>query len=158
MISSVLFSEIGGLKVWSGPHERSQKPFLGPRGWKDQCWMPLFSSHRSTVDFWYRTKVQGLMRRLLTYYSLSQPHICVKPDIPLICPPKQHVTNRANAEADEIPAGIQLNHKNTGMGCHALLQGIFPTQGSNPCLLHWQEDAITTEPPGKPWTSFRLLQ
>ena len=24
--------------------------------------------------------------------------------------------------------------KNTGMGCHALLQGIFPTQGSNPAL------------------------
>ena len=23
---------------------------------------------------------------------------------------------------------------NTGMGCHALLQGIFPTLGSNPCL------------------------
>ena len=26
--------------------------------------------------------------------------------------------------------------KNTGVGCHALLQGIFPTQGSNPVLLH----------------------
>ena len=26
--------------------------------------------------------------------------------------------------------------KNTGMGCHALLQGIFQTQGSNPSLLH----------------------
>ena len=25
--------------------------------------------------------------------------------------------------------------KNTGVGCHFLLQGIFPTQGSNPCLL-----------------------
>ena len=25
--------------------------------------------------------------------------------------------------------------KNTGVGCHALLQGIFPTQGSNPGLL-----------------------
>ena len=24
--------------------------------------------------------------------------------------------------------------KNTGVGCHALLQGIFPTQGSNPGL------------------------
>ena len=24
--------------------------------------------------------------------------------------------------------------KNTGLGCHALLQGIFPTQGSNPSL------------------------
>ena len=26
--------------------------------------------------------------------------------------------------------------KNTGVGCHALLQGIFPTQGSNPGLTH----------------------
>ena len=26
--------------------------------------------------------------------------------------------------------------KNTGMGCHALLQGIFPTQGRNPGLSH----------------------
>ena len=26
--------------------------------------------------------------------------------------------------------------KNTGVNCHALLQGIFPTQRLNPCLLH----------------------
>ena len=26
--------------------------------------------------------------------------------------------------------------KNTGVGCHALLQRIFPTQGSDPHLLH----------------------
>ena len=26
--------------------------------------------------------------------------------------------------------------KNTAVGCHVLLQGIFPTQGLNPCLLH----------------------
>ena len=39
--------------------------------------------------------------------------------------------------------------KNTGVGCHFLLQGIFPTQGSNPPLLHWQEDFFTTAPPGK---------
>ena len=26
--------------------------------------------------------------------------------------------------------------KNTGVGCHALLQGIFPTHGSNPGLLY----------------------
>ena len=29
--------------------------------------------------------------------------------------------------------------KNTGMGCHALLQGIFPTQGSNPDILHFRQ-------------------
>ena len=41
------------------------------------------------------------------------------------------------------------------MGCHFLFQGIFLTQGSNPCLLHllhWQADFFTTEPPGKPST------
>ena len=28
--------------------------------------------------------------------------------------------------------------KNTGVGCHFLLQGIFLAQELNPCLLHWQ--------------------
>ena len=29
--------------------------------------------------------------------------------------------------------------KNTGVGSHSLFQGIFPTQGSNPCLLHCRQ-------------------
>ena len=29
--------------------------------------------------------------------------------------------------------------KNTGVGCHALLQGIFPIQGLNPGLLHCRQ-------------------
>ena len=29
--------------------------------------------------------------------------------------------------------------KSTRLGCHALLQGIFPTQGSNLGLLHCQQ-------------------
>ena len=36
--------------------------------------------------------------------------------------------------------------KNTGVGCHALLQGIFLTQGLNLCLLclfHWQADSLS---------------
>ena len=36
--------------------------------------------------------------------------------------------------------------KYTGAGCHFLLQGIFPTQGSNLCLLHllhWQVDSLS---------------
>ena len=43
--------------------------------------------------------------------------------------------------------------KITGAGCHFLLQGIFPTQGSNPCLLsllYWQADSLPLVPPGKP--------
>ena len=43
--------------------------------------------------------------------------------------------------------------KNTGVGCHLLLQGIFPTKGSKPCLLHllhWQVGSLPVEQPGKP--------
>ena len=34
--------------------------------------------------------------------------------------------------------------KNTGVGCHFLLQGIFSTQGLNLHLLHWQADSLPT--------------
>ena len=47
----------------------------------------------------------------------------------------------------------QKTKKTTGMCHHALLQGIFPTQGSNPhlvSLLHWQEGSLPLAPPGKP--------
>ena len=43
--------------------------------------------------------------------------------------------------------------KNSGVGCHFLLQGILPTQGSNPRLLHLlrrQVDYLPLAPPGKP--------
>ena len=43
--------------------------------------------------------------------------------------------------------------KNTGLGCHAPLLGIFPTQGSNLCLscfLPWQPGSSPLAPPGKP--------
>ena len=32
--------------------------------------------------------------------------------------------------------------KNTRVGCHALLQGILPTQGLNPHLLSWQAECL----------------
>ena len=40
--------------------------------------------------------------------------------------------------------------RNTGVDCHALPQGTFPTQGSNPSLLHCQVDSLLTETPEKP--------
>ena len=36
------------------------------------------------------------------------------------------------------------------MGCHALPQGIFPTQGWNLCLLYHRRILYHFEPPGKP--------
>ena len=40
--------------------------------------------------------------------------------------------------------------KNTEVCCYALLQVIFPTQGSNPGLLHCRADSLLTEPLGNP--------
>ena len=36
--------------------------------------------------------------------------------------------------ACQAPLSMGFSGKNTGVGCHALLQGIFPTQGWNPRL------------------------
>ena len=40
--------------------------------------------------------------------------------------------------------------KNTGVGCHAFLQGIFPTQGSNPGLLHCRQILYLLSHQGSP--------
>ena len=55
----------------------------------------------------------------------------------------------------DSPPGFSVHeispNKNTGVGCHALLQRIFPTQRLNPCLLHLlhgQVDSLPLAPPG----------
>ena len=45
--------------------------------------------------------------------------------------------------------------KNTGVGCHFQLQGIFPTQRLNPhlfCLMHWQGDSLPLHHLGRPFS------
>ena len=46
-----------------------------------------------------------------------------------------------------------LQAQSTGVDCHALLQGIFLTQGSNPCFLHWQVGSLLLALPEKPFSS-----
>ena len=49
--------------------------------------------------------------------------------------------------------------KHTGVGCHAFLQGIFSTQGSNPAgypIL--QADSLPSEPPEKLLIFYLLIQ
>ena len=42
-------------------------------------------------------------------------------------------------QADSLPSETPGKSKNTGVGCHSLLQGIFPTQESNRGLLHCRQ-------------------
>ena len=65
---------------------------------------------------------------------------------PTLCDPMDSILPASSAHGDS-PG------KNTEVDCHALLQGIFPTHGFNPCLLHllpWQVGSLPLAPPGKP--------
>ena len=67
---------------------------------------------------------------------------------------------------DYSPPGSSVHQnspgKNIEMGCHALLQGIFLTQGLNPCLLHLLQWQMTSLPrcrlggPISPYTFFHF--
>ena len=55
--------------------------------------------------------------------------------------------------AHQAPLSMGSPGKNTGVGCHFLLQGIFLTQGLNPGLLHllhWRVCSLPLAPLGKP--------
>ena len=50
-----------------------------------------------------------------------------------------------------LPVGFSRQEYWSGLPCHR--PGIFPTQGSNPCLLrllHWRAGSLPLAPPGKP--------
>ena len=56
----------------------------------------------------------------------------------------------------QAPLPWDFPGNNTGVGCHFLLQGIFPTQGSNPSLLHWQVDSLQLSHQGSPHISVNI--
>ena len=55
--------------------------------------------------------------------------------------------------AHQTPLSKGFSGKDTGEGCHFLLQGNVWFQELNPyllCLLHWEAESFTTEPPVMP--------
>ena len=58
----------------------------------------------------------------------------------------------------QVSLSMGFPDKITGVGCHFLLQEVFLTQGSNPCLLHWQAGSLPLshqENPSNTVTSFK---
>ena len=56
--------------------------------------------------------------------------------------------------ARQAPLSLEFPGKNTGVGSHSLLQGIFLTQRSNLLLLNWQAGSLLSEPPGKEFSYY----
>ena len=59
--------------------------------------------------------------------------------------------------AYHAPPSVGFPGKNTGVGCHFLLQGIVPTQGSNPSLPHCRQTLYLLSHQGI-WPQNRYLQ
>ena len=96
----------------------------------ERCRLPLYTSwDRQWTELQHRA---GIACSLVAVSDPLQPHGLYASR--LLCPWK-------------FPG------RSTGVGCHFLLQGIFPTRGSNPGLLHllhWQADSL----PLCPWDQF----
>ena len=57
-------------------------------------------------------------------------YVCV-----CVCTPRCSVVSNCLGPHGLAPLSMGFSGKNNGVGCHTLLQGIFPTQGLNPHLL-----------------------
>ena len=82
--------------------------------------------------------------------------VCVHAKLPQSCP-----TLYTSVDCSPPDSSVHGDSpgKNTGVGCPALLQGIFLTQGSNMhlfCLLHWQVGSLLLGPMLLTWMSWTL--
>ena len=71
--------------------------------------------------------------------------VCVSVLLSQSCP------TLCNPMSPRLPCPWNSPGKNTGVGCHSQLQGIFPTQGSNPGLLHCRQILYCLRHKGNPW-------
>ena len=90
----------------------------------------------------------------LIAFSL-EPLICIPCESEsIVAQPFLFATPRTGAHQASL--SVEFSGKNTGVGSHSLLQGIFLIEGSNPGLLHYEQIRFfNTEPPGKPLYSLR---
>ena len=98
---------------------------LTPKEW-------TVNTQRPVIESLAPRACSPLLQLLLDLVFINSPFVCcsVTSHVQLFVIPMEGGAWRAT----DFPG------KNTGVGCHFLLQGIFPTQGLNPSLLHWQMD------------------
>ena len=88
-----------------------------------------------------------------TYYHTSLVHYALFTR-GSVCLVLSDTLRSPRLQPSRLPCPWNFPGKNTGVGCHFLLLGIFPIQGSNPhlpSLLNWPGRFFTTESLGKPF-------
>ena len=70
-------------------------------------------------------------------------HVCsVAQSRPTLCDPTDCSLSVHGLSMDNLPCPWDYSSRNTEVGSHFLLQGIFLTEGSLLHLLHWQVDSL----------------
>ena len=98
-------------------------------------WVSPESSAWQADFFFFPTESLGAGGLIHVCQSVSRPVSSVAQPCPTLLQTHELCSTRLLCPWD-FPG------KNTGTGCHSLLQGIFPTQGSNLHLLYWQVDSL----------------
>ena len=101
-----------------------------------------FPSKLRTVESWY--PFVGSLSR--THPEMF--HVCV-----LSCSVMPNSLRPHGLHPARLLCPWHFPGKNIGVGCHFLLQGIFPTQRLNQCLLHllfWQAESLLLSHLGSP--------
>ena len=83
------------------------------------------------------------------------------PYLPTLCIVKMKVAQSCPTlwdPMDYIYSPWNSPDKDTGVGCHSFLQGIFPSQGSNPSLLHCRQLPYCLNHQGSPLRCFSPAQ
>ena len=96
----------------------------------------------------YTTSCVYLVWKLTSWKTLTVTVIVLQ-SCPTLC-------DRMDCSLPGSPVHGDSPGKNTEVGCHALLQGIFPTQGSNPGLPHCRQILYCLSHQGSPmsWKVF----
>ena len=123
-----------GMDIYTLLYLKSTKTYCIAQGTLfNVMWQPGWEGSLGENGYVY---MQGWVPLLSTrnYYNIvnqlcvcSVTQLCLTLCNPMDCSP------RGSSVLGDSPG------KNTGVGCHALLQGIFPTQGLNPGLPHCRQ-------------------
>ena len=123
-----------------------------------RIWCDFRGSVKSQVRIWMFSKLSGSLEAWKSSYLREAGaglkkiiSVCVLSHIWLLADMGVFATPWIVAHQVPLSMGF-FSGKNTGVGSHFLLQGMFLTQGSNlclPCILIASR-FFTTAPPGKP--------
>ena len=88
-------------------------------------------------------------------YNLNMYHMCAVCLVAQLCPA---LCDRMDCSPPGSYVHGDSPGKNTGVACHALLQGIFPTQGSKPGLSHCRQILYCLSHQGSPCIIWVLVK